>query len=686
MKPGTVHSLLAIILILCLIITSCQPEARQVVLLDEDFSQQYPGPLLTDIGAHTEYHYLPEARPRSNWVVSTFRYNLPASWEIRSIDNNRKMMVQHAANHNSHWHPMVITGSPFWTNYTLEAEFKPENLRARNGMVFRYRNDRCYYFLGLDDEAIVLMKVNHATGFRQPDETILAKTYYSPLSEDPVHLKVTVNGSQITVYLPGEQVWEIQDATFAVGKIGLLSDSYTEFYSVKVSTDKRNFRETQQNEIAFKQEQDSLIAQNPKMVLYKKTYLADFGVGRNVRFGDLNGDGKVDILLGQVVHHGPKDRNSELSCLTALTFDGQILWQQGSPDPWKTDLTNDVAFQIHDIDQDGKNEVIYTMNQEIIIAEGATGTILKKAPTPPTPGGKPMESGHNSFPRILGDCIYFLDLQGKGYASDFILKDRYQYLWAYDANLRQLWNNECRTGHYPFAWDTDSDGKDELLMGYSLFDHDGTMLWSLDDQLSDHADGVAIVRLGENEAPQILCAASDEGMFFADLNGRITKHHYIGHVQNPAVANFRDDLPGLEIVSINFWGNQGIIHLFDKEGNIYHDFEPNQYGSMCLPLNWTGKTEEFFILNANAAEGGAWDGYGRKVLEFPDDGHPDRCYAVLDITGDCRDEIVVWDTNQLWVYTQDDNPLFQANLYNPKRNPLYNYSNYQATVSTEIPQ
>jgi len=56
--------------------------------------------------------------------------------------------------------------------------------------------------------------------------------------------------------------------------------------------------------------------------------------------------------------------------------------------------------------------------------------------------------------------------------------------------------------------------------------------------------------------------------------------HYIGHVQNPAVANFRDDLTGLEAVSINFRGNQWIIHYYDQDGNIYYDFEPNQFGSM----------------------------------------------------------------------------------------------------------
>jgi len=664
---------------------SCERKAAPVYLLDEDFSHQSHGPLLTDPRAYPEYHYLPEARPRSNWVVSTYRYNLPPSWEIRTRDH-RNMMVQTALNHNSHWHPMVITGSAVWKNYAIEAEFKPENLSTRSGIVFRYQTDRSYYFLGVDKEAMTLIRADNGIGFRQPNESVLARTPYNIISNEKITVRVNVNDSVITVFFPDEQEWKIQDNTFSSGKVGLLADNPTEFYSVKVTTSEPDYQSVQKREQALRQEQDSLISQNPKMEIYKKTFLGEFGAGRNIRFGDLDGDGEMDVLIGQVVHHGPKDRNSELSCLTALTLNGQILWQTGKQDPWKAMATTDVAFQIHDLDQDGKNEVIYCMNQELIIADGATGKIRKKVPTPLTPGGKPLESGHNSFPRILGDCICFLDLQGKGYDSDFILKDRYQYLWAYDANLNLLWKNKCRTGHYPYPYDTDGDGKDEVLMGYSLFDNDGTKLWSLDNQLSDHADGVAIVRYDEKESPRILCAAGDEGIFFTDLQGNIIQHQYIGHVQNPAVANFRDDLPGLETVTVNFWGNQGIIHLYDKTGTIYHTFEPNQYGSMCLPLNWTGKSEEFFILNANAEEGGAWDGYGRKVLEFPDDGHPDMCYATADITGDCRDEIVVWNPAELWVYTQDDNPLYDRDLYHPTRNPLYNYSNYQTTVSTEIEQ
>ena len=63
----------------------------------------------------------------------------------------------------------------------------------------------------------------------------------------------------------------------------------------------------------------------------RRSATSGFGTGRNVRFGDLNGDGKLDVLIAQVNNHGPKDRNSEVGCLTAMTFDGKKLWQSGEP-------------------------------------------------------------------------------------------------------------------------------------------------------------------------------------------------------------------------------------------------------------------------------------------------------------------------------------------------------------------
>ena len=74
------------------------------------------------------------------------------------------------------------------------------------------------------------------------------------------------------------------------------------------------------------------------------------------------------------------------------------------------------------------------------------------------------------------------------------------------------------------------------------------------------------------------------------------------------------------------------------------------------------------------------DGQLRRAVLFPEDGHPDLCAAVRQVTGDPRDEIVLWDQERVWIYTQDAPPP-AGRVYAPIRNPHYNDSNYRAHVS-----
>jgi hypothetical protein len=105
-------------------------------------------------------------------------------------------------------------------------------------------------------------------------------------------------------------------------------------------------------------QRDRLRAANPAARLWKKFTTPGFGAGRNVRFGDLDGDGVIDMLFAQNVPRVQGGAFDHIRALTAVTLDGRVLWQSGRPDPRNGLLTNDTPFQINDVDGDGREDVV----------------------------------------------------------------------------------------------------------------------------------------------------------------------------------------------------------------------------------------------------------------------------------------------------------------------------------------
>lgn len=96
-------------------------------------------------------------------------------------------------------------------------------------------------------------------------------------------------------------------------------------------------------------------------------------------------------------------------------------------------------------------------------------------------------------------------------------------------------------------------------------------------------------------------------------------------------------------------------------------------------MNWDGNGAELMLTNADPVKGGLLNGRGVRAVEFPQDGHPTLCCEAIDLTGDERDEIIVWDYRSLFIYTQDDSP--REHKYHPVKFPVYNASNYRGEYS-----
>jgi hypothetical protein len=303
----------------------CTQQGTAEILLTDGFDQLKVGMFSTFVKAHTEYHYRPDAAPQGNWAVSTQEGEIGSQrawWIFRENDIN--LMAQTYDNPDVHTHPMIIAGDSLWADYTVTASFAPESDKKESGVVFRYQNDRCYYFFGVQGQNAILKMGQHGTAYREPLEQTLAQSSTTYAPGEYLTAVISVKGSQIRADLNQAVVLEADDSTYSSGKIGLTSDVPTRFRFVRVTTSteaKERFTALRNQR---EQEETRLQAANPKMVLWKKVETPKFGVGRNLRFGDL---------------------------------DNEILWQIGQSDLLMYFLTNDVGMQIHDLAGDGHHQL-----------------------------------------------------------------------------------------------------------------------------------------------------------------------------------------------------------------------------------------------------------------------------------------------------------------------------------------
>src|SRR5208282_4750099 len=559
--------------------TSATPsDSTATELFRDDFSRLPAGWLSEPIGrlntAIQEFHWIPSrALPHGAWSNGVVDQD---AWLVSSEEGKPYMQQQlfHSPDHVS---AVLITGEPEWCDYTVEVKVKPLLLEGVAGVAFRYRTNRQYYVFGLAGGNTAQILVQHpiAEKIRFPNWEVVAIAQFPYTVEQYYDLRIENQGGHIRAYIDGKHVLEAEDEKLTRGKVGLSANMPACFqgFRVEVSEPARSaitgrIRRRQQELAALQEE-------NPKPRLWKKFETPGFGAGSNVRFGDLDGDGALEMLIGQNISTVSRDAFDTLSCLTAVNFDGKVLWQSGRPDPRNGLLTNDTPFQIHDIDGNGRNEVVAVRDFKLQILEGQTGKVRHWVGMPKAPqrNEDPWVTGDRPYELVLGDSLAFLNVSGNPARHEILVKDRYGHFWIFNNQLELLWKGAGQLGHYPYPFAVGS--YDQLMIGYSMWDHTGKQLWTHDRDFKDHADSVAVGNFSSNpgEESRVYSTGSDEGFLMFDFEGKILKQTLIGHAQCASLGKYRTDIPGLQYMTMTFHWNPGVTTLFDWEGNILEQGE-----------------------------------------------------------------------------------------------------------------
>ena len=342
--------------------------------------------------------------------------------------------------------------------------------------------------------------------------------------------------------------------------------------------------------------------------------LANFG-SENMLIGDINHDGRAEFVFSQ----GPGSLGVEafkpgkavnwrrghvteedlaLDCLTAVDLTGRILWQTGQPwqqpYPFRTHGGAN-AMMIDDVDGDGRPAFWRIHGDQLEMIEGVTGRV-----------GRAIRLDSDSYyklftARFSGDgrkqvvvMPVGVGLEGHPHGCP---------VTVYDSDLTTFWpaRDFPGVGHHPLPLDVDGDGRDELLMGWSLVGPDGAIRWTLPlegNATIGHPDRQVVLDIdGDGELEQVL-ALERLGMVVSDLAGRIKWRRPSGHCGDVCVGKFFGDRPGLQILTNDEEAGQkqqqgSLVMVDGRDGALIWEHHEDHYGT---PIRWPTSDDTQAIL------------------------------------------------------------------------------------------
>lgn len=585
-----------------------------------------------------------------DWNLVTFLHGVCEEWHV-TRDGDRKVLE----------HPTVATsciraGDGSWGDFTLEVEMRQMlgcadtsmdemfNVNGRTGVMFRYVTYRQNYALFVECLNRVALYRRHEhewlpLGVREME--IDRGRYY--------HFRIECRGDSIRCWMDGEPLFDVTDPTYRRGRIAVYANTLSRYSHLRATTDTAGDAEI----AGFLSSERRKAAESaeglPHPVLLKRIPLPP-------RSGPLvvnvSPDGRLEGAVAVTNDHrfAPRDGVA----LVSIDTGGQVRWS--------APVTKQAHPRIWDLDGDGRQEVICYDGPTIRLIDIDTGETRLEAPTPPCNDAGNRGGRENVNPYLPIYTMFPANVRGAGRGRDVLMFDFYTAFWVLNDKLELEWWRSGEHGHDIGLYDIDGDGCDEVMCGYTMFDHNGDHLWCMDGveymiHSHHHVDHVVIGEFdGDPDTGlEIALVSGNAGFFLLDQEGRIRVTHDVGHAQSLQCGQFRTDLPGAQFLVGCRWGNPGTRALFGGNGDRLWTIEPDNSYASDKPVRWASDRDLILMVTTPEAAG-FYDGHGRRVMEFADGrlSTYDHPVCVRDFTGNGMDDFVMLAGNELLVYTQCD--------------------------------
>jgi rhamnogalacturonan endolyase len=430
---------------------------------------------------------------------------------------------------------------------------------------------------------------------------------------------------------------------------------------------------------------------------------------RAVGIGDLDGDGVLDYVVKQ------PDFNTD-------PYHRERYWRR-SPEPYRLEAYNGATgllmwrydmgwaietgtwyspFIVYDLDSDGFAEVyakagegdpreidgrVLEGPEYLVKIDGRTGVVVARRPWH-------SREGWDQYNRSQRHMLAVAYLDGEN-PSLIMQRGTYDLIKtaALDKNLETIWSQELRNPHeLPgpgthglIAADVDGDGRDELILGATALDDDGSVLWETG---LGHPDVCHVADIDpDNPGLEVFLGIeprrdSSGVALLSARDGRVL-WHYEGptrHVHGKGMIGDIDPTrPGMECYAGEQDGSQ--FWLYAADGTRLSD---QSFGTLSpFAVWWDDDPQKEILVDGRLfkyREGTERDAEGtggnpQRTGSYPEatgahpeatGGHPDgtgedadgtiqriegRVLAIVDCIGDWREEIITSLPGELRIYT-----------------------------------